>query len=171
MTPSPADIQAAAAGSALRTIRLVAALRDADLGLKPGEGSMSAAEQVAHICQSANFTRALLEDASVGMEAFKVDCDVSNVGACLDSLRHHGRGVVEAASRATPEFLAEVVQPFGPDWKEWILPRGRLAFGMIDHESHHRGQLTVYVRMAGREVPLLYAPVDDSMWGGHAPKV
>ena len=36
---------------------------------------------------------------------------------------------------------------------------------LISHESHHRGQMTVYLRLMGESVPALYGPsADESHW-------
>jgi len=37
------------------------------------------------------------------------------------------------------------------------------------HRAHHRAQLTVYVRMLGKEVPAVYGPTEDVEWGGADP--
>lgn len=171
MTATRESILRDTRSAALRTIRLVAAFRDQDMDLRPGEGSFSTAEQVRHICQSSNFMRGLLADAEPTMEAFKREFDVSTHAAALQSLRGVAREVVEAAARVDRDLLQQVVMPFGPDWTEWHRPRAELVAAMIDHESHHRGQLTVYARIARRDIPLLYAPVGDELWGDAPPQV
>jgi len=35
---------------------------------------------------------------------------------------------------------------------------------MLDDQIHHRGQLSVYVRMAGGKVPSIYGPSADEPW-------
>jgi uncharacterized damage-inducible protein DinB len=35
---------------------------------------------------------------------------------------------------------------------------------MLDDQIHHRGQLSVYVRMAGGKVPAIYGPSADEPW-------
>lgn len=144
----------------LQTIRLVKVFRDEDLGLRPGEGSMSVAEQVNHLCAAGNFTRALFTDDTLGMELFQRQYDTSSVAACVASLAGQMRETLEAAAAASDGRLAEVAEPFGLEWR---MPRLALALVMSDHETHHRGQLHVYARMAGRPAPLVYAPVDESI--------
>jgi uncharacterized damage-inducible protein DinB len=143
---------------ALRTIRLVRLFEDKDLGLRPGEGSMSTAEQIGHICASNNFVRGLLEDETVTTELFKKPYDVSSVAAAVRSLADAMRQVQRAARVVTQQRWDETVEPFGPDWR---LSRGTLAGLMIDHEVHHRGQLHVYARIAGKTPPMVYAPTDE----------
>ncbi len=36
-----------------------------------------------------------------------------------------------------------------------------LANGLLSHLAHHRGQLTVYLRLLGASVPVLYGPSAD----------
>jgi uncharacterized damage-inducible protein DinB len=61
--------------------------------------------------------------------------------------------VVAKVAALTPEQLSEVVAPFGP---EKALSREQLLHAMHEHEIHHRGQLYVYLRMLGAEVPPLF---------------
>jgi len=144
----------------LQTIRLVKVFQDDDLGLRPGQGSMSVAEQVNHLCAAGNFTRALFTDDTLSMDLFQRPFDTTSVAACVASLAGQMRETLDAAAAASDGRLAEVVEPFGPEWR-----MTRLAMGlvMLDHETHHRGQLYVYARVAGRPAPLVYAPVDESI--------
>jgi uncharacterized damage-inducible protein DinB len=44
--------------------------------------------------------------------------------------------------------------------KEW---RMKLIQDTINHWAHHRGQMTVYLRLMGAKVPAIYGPsADDS---------
>ena len=46
------------------------------------------------------------------------------------------------------------------------LPRGETIRQTINHLIHHRGQLTVYLRLVDVPVPSLYGPTADEPWGG-----
>lgn len=70
-------------------------------------------------------------------------------------------GIIEAAS---PESLTMPVQfPVGPgqvgDW-----PKLQFAWFMLCDQIHHRGQLSVYLRMVGGKVPSIYGPSGDERW-------
>lgn len=143
---------------ALRTVRLVRVFEDADLAIRPGSGSMSTAEQIDHIAASHNFIRGLFEDEDPSVELFQRKHDVSTVLAAVRTLST-SIGEVRRAVLAAPDAkVAAEIAPFGPAWKRSRLD---LALLMVGHEVHHRGQLHVYARVAGRELPLLYAPVDE----------
>ncbi len=53
----------------------------------------------------------------------------------------------------SPEQLEEEVALFGPDQK---MTRMALLNIMTEHEIHHRGQLYVYLRILGCELPSLF---------------
>ena len=46
------------------------------------------------------------------------------------------------------------------------LPRSAVVRQNISHLSHHRGQLTVYLRLRDVPVPSIYGPTADEGWGG-----
>ena len=45
------------------------------------------------------------------------------------------------------------------------LPRREVVRQHISHLSHHRGQLTVYLRMLDVPLPSIYGPSGDEKWG------
>jgi len=75
--------------------------------------------------------------------------------------RHVTKGIA-ALSKATDEFLMNT------NWKllaggQVVMnePRYTVLRDTINHLSHHRGQLTVYLRLLGRPVPSIYGPSAD----------
>ena len=44
------------------------------------------------------------------------------------------------------------------------IPVDDFAHFLLDDQIHHRGQLSVYVRMAGGKVPAIYGPSADEPW-------
>lgn len=143
----------------LWTARLVKSFSDEDLAVRPGEGSMTAADQIQQICASDNFTKSVLSDKQVELSSFERKFDVSTVKTALASIKQMIGEVTEAAQNATPEFWLDKIEPFGPEWR---MTRGQIAYLMIDHDAHHRGQLTVYLRVTGKTPPMLYDPVNEN---------
>jgi uncharacterized damage-inducible protein DinB len=45
------------------------------------------------------------------------------------------------------------------------LPRGVVVRSHINHLVHHRGQLTVYLRLLDVPIPSIYGPTADERWG------
>jgi len=48
----------------------------------------------------------------------------------------------------------------------FTLPRGVVVRQHISHLSHHRGQMTVYLRLLDVAVPSIYGPTADESWQG-----
>ena len=142
---------------ALRTIRLVQIFEDADLGIRPGDGSWSTAEQIEHICQNHNFVRGLLTEPHPTVELFQRRFLIRTVKEAVESLVKAVNEARAAFSAMTSERWDEEVEPFGPEWRK---SRKVMLMSMINHETHHCGQLHVYARIAGKIPPVLYEPVD-----------
>ncbi len=65
-------------------------------------------------------------------------------------------GIKEEAAKLSNEDLLEVVNGFtGP------IPKGALLRALIDHQTHHRGQMTVLLRQAGLPVPGVMGPTQE----------
>jgi uncharacterized damage-inducible protein DinB len=144
----------------LRTQRLARVFEDRDLALRPGEGSMTSAELLAHLVAGRNFLRGLFTEKEPSTELFKISVDTNSVAALLRQLAESWRAVIAAIDKADDEWLHGEISPFGPDSK---ISRAEMADFIIDHEIHHRGQLSVYVRVAGKVPPPLYAPVTEDV--------
>ena len=43
-------------------------------------------------------------------------------------------------------------------------PRMDFAWFLLHDQIHHRGQFSVYLRMAGGKVPSIYGPTGDEPW-------
>lgn len=64
--------------------------------------------------------------------------------------------------KATPEedLLADM------DWLNRKAPRIEALTSMLLDQVHHRGQMSVYIRLAGGKVPSIYGPSADEPWEG-----
>jgi len=146
---------------ALWTARLVRQFNDNDLALRPGEGSMTTLEQIQQICGSNNFLKQILSGGALSPEVFRRDFHITDINSALRAIRTIMDEVLSAGAAMPAERWEEVIEPFGPK-PEWRMTRGQAAYAMLDHETHHRGQLTVYLRVAGKTPPVLYNPVDEN---------
>ena len=57
-------------------------------------------------------------------------------------------GIKEEVAKLSNDELLEVVTGFKAP-----MPKGALLRVLIDHQTHHRGQMTVLLRQAGLPVP------------------
>ena len=80
------------------------------------------------------------------------------------SYERGGKALIEAV-RAAPEsrFFESIDFLTGPGQMGKIAVRELLWMMLLD-SIHHRGQLSVYIRMAGGKVPAIYGPSADEPW-------
>lgn len=62
----------------------------------------------------------------------------------------------EVKQKFTDENMTETVDLFGQP-----VPRGAVLRRFIDHQTHHRGQMTVLLRQAGLKVPGVMGPTKE----------
>jgi len=64
-------------------------------------------------------------------------------------------------SNWSDESLTVTDPMYGETWA-----RGSTLFGLVTHQCHHRGQMTVLMRQAGLKVPGVYGPSYEE-WAGY----
>ena len=85
----------------------------------------------------------------------------AEVVAAFDAQYNKVLKQVESAS--DEDLLQPVAFPSGPG-QMGEQPRIGLLWFMLMDQIHHRGQLSVYVRMTGGKVPSIYGPSKDEPW-------
>ncbi len=142
------------------TMRVLNAYPEDKLDLQPSEKSRSAQDLIGTF---------IGEQAIAGM-AMKGNIDFSQEPALPSSL-HELKGMYETMVRSNAEavsnlndeqYNAMVIFPTGPDSGEPLRVADTLWLTLYDM-VHHRGQLSVYLRMAGGKVPSIYGPSADEM--------
>ena len=88
----------------------------------------------------------------------------ATLGECVSAFERNAAAVVSAARAAKPEAYSRPVQFFGGPQTLVHVPASVVAKLMLSDQIHHRGQLSVYLRMAGGKVPSIYGPSADEPW-------
>ena len=88
----------------------------------------------------------------------------ATVGEAREAYARSARESMEAV-RAMPESRLDETVPFvtGPGTMGPVPIHDVLWFMLLD-AVHHRGQLSVYLRLAGGKVPSIYGPSADEPW-------
>ena len=76
--------------------------------------------------------------------------------------------VAEARSAIAGLKDADIAVPWSLKHGDRVLftsPRGETIRSTVNHLIHHRGQLTVYLRLIDVPVPSIYGPTADEGWG------
>jgi uncharacterized damage-inducible protein DinB len=84
-----------------------------------------------------------------------------------EAVANYERGakeLLEALEEMPESRLSETVDFFTGPGQIGPIPVGDLLWLMLLDSIHHRGQLSVYVRMAGGKVPSIYGPSADEPW-------
>jgi len=149
------------------TIKLLNALNDESLSQSVAEGHRDMGRIAWHIVTT------IPEMANrAGLEVKGVNAD----DPIPDSLQE----IIEGYKSVSESLLNEVKSKFNDDslfqednmyGESW--PRGLTLRILIDHEIHHRGQMTVLMRQAGLKVPGIYGPSKEEwdVFGGRPPEI
>jgi len=110
------------------------------------------------------------EESVIGM-ALKGNVDFSNspkapenIQEIIDAYENIHREIIAKFKAASDADLNKTVKfPVAPK-KMGDLRILDLAWTMVMDSVHHRGQLSVYLRLAGAKVPSIYGPSADEPW-------
>ncbi|MFC4411757.1 DinB family protein [Chungangia koreensis] len=95
----------------------------------------------------------------VGLEV-NLDGDLKTVPTSAEEISNAYKKISadlkNAVEKLTDEQMVEEVDSHGQS-----VPRGALLRMMIDHQTHHRGQMTVLLRQAGLKVPGVMGPTKE----------
>ena len=72
--------------------------------------------------------------------------------------------VMDALEAARDQDLSGTVKFFTGPGTIGDIPKMDFLWFMLSDQIHHRGQLSVYLRMAGGKVPSIYGPSADEPW-------
>lgn len=144
------------------TYKIIERLKDEDFNYKPHPKSMSLGELANHIVELHNWVKyAFTKDTF----DFHTDYTPSNFTSINDLLNVLNQGFEE--NKKLVEALDE--EKYLSVWTLKAgnkiiaeLPRaGALRFIITNHLIHHRGQLTVYMRLLNIPIPGIYGPSGD----------
>ncbi|WNQ12281.1 DinB family protein [Paenibacillus aurantius] len=133
------------------TQRVLEALTDESLGQEVAPGFTNLGKLAAHVTGAVHF---LLSLTGLNFStAVKAD-QPSSAKSIAEAYRHDSTAMLEAVdSQWTDASLAEVRNFFGHD-----MPIHAFLRFVIQHQAHHRGQMTILMRQAGLKVPGIYGP-------------
>ncbi|HUN66301.1 MAG TPA: DinB family protein [Bacteroidota bacterium] len=129
---------------------------------KPHEKSMTIGRLGMHIAELTGWITTCLETPSFDFPAGSYKPFIPSARAqIMEAFDKNLRKAVSVLSVASEEVLAR-------QWKFTVggqpvfeLPRAQVVRGGISHIIHHRGQLTVFLRLLNVPLPGLYGPTAD----------
>jgi uncharacterized damage-inducible protein DinB len=137
----------------LKTLTIWQAFPDDQLGFRPAPKARTVAEQMEHQLKSEYAWMKKMFGIDTGDE---LPTERTRSAYIAKYRADAGRRL--AALRAQPAaFWAEPVAFF-----DVTRPRAWVMLRRIAHSAHHRGQLIIYLRLLGRQVPSVYGPTADT---------
>lgn len=126
------------------------AMPESGYALKPTPEMRSFAQQMLHFTD-ANYgfaSAATGEKSPVGMGESEKTTDVSKENVTKLVMAGYDF-VINGIKKMTPAQLNESVKVFG----RFDMTKGMALAKCFEHQTHHRGQTTVYIRLAGAKPP------------------
>jgi uncharacterized damage-inducible protein DinB len=147
------------------TRRLLERVPEAEFNWKPHSKSMSLGELSNHLSGLVGWTNDVLSATSFDVESAGESFKPSNP-ASREALLSEFDGAVSAARRALtattdPELMVPWTLKAGAH-EIFTLPRiTAIRSFVMNHLIHHRGQLSVYLRLKDVPLPSIYGPTAD----------
>ena len=144
--------------------KVISAFKNEQLDYKPDEKSMSVKQLTSHVAELHHWIISVLTTNQLD---FQTDYKPLNLGSIEEIVAH-----LEQSLEASKQALAAVTDA---GWNDtWSLKSGAhvimaasryamLRNIVLNHIIHHRGQLTVYLRLLHNYVPGVYGPSADDM--------
>ena len=105
--------------------------------------------------------RALRNEQVIGTGGFPAVAD--DWSGMLEEFDARNAEVMEALKSASADSL-QVVKFFSGPKQMADFPAVDFLWYLLHDQIHHRGQLSVYLRMVGGKVPAIYGPSADEPW-------
>ncbi len=102
---------------------------------------------------------------AAGLELIHEKEQYPSVASLISGYTKASDKVKEAVLLLNDEDLQEEIPMYGETWK-----KGFALWVTVAHQAHHRGQLTVLMRMAGLKVPGIYGPAKEEWEEMNFPK-
>jgi uncharacterized damage-inducible protein DinB len=144
------------------TIKVLRALPPDQSEFRPHARSQSARELAyTFVIEQLLITAALNDQLQLGGKRTPPPEDFT---AIVDQFDRDFEALAALIRRTPDEQFFTPVQFFTGPGQLGDMPKLQFAWFMLCDQIHHRGQFSVYVRMAGGKVPSIYGPSGDEPW-------
>ncbi len=142
------------------TLKVLRSMPEAHRDVKPGPKSKTAIELAWIFVTEERLIQALLRNEKLGMGA-PHPATFAEIISDYETAHAETVAMVEEMS---DEELDETAPFFVGPKTPGDIPKIRLAWMLLLDMIHHRGQFSVYLRVADAKVPSIYGPSADEPW-------
>jgi uncharacterized damage-inducible protein DinB len=142
------------------TLRVLQAYPDDQAQMRPAAKSRTAAELAMTLVNEERVMTVLIETGAVSPSAVAGEIP-SSMPTIINAWQRAAAKNDARLETMSSEAFARIVDFYGMQ----IALGEALWIELLDH-IHHRGQFSVYLRVAGAKVPSIYGPTADYGWPG-----
>ena len=142
------------------TLRVLQAYPEDQVQMRPAAKSRTAAELAMTLVNEERVMTALIETGAVNPSAWPREIPSSMAVIIRTWQQAAAKNDAMLGKLSTDDFV-KIVDFYGMQ----ISLGEALWIELLDH-IHHRGQFSVYLRVAGAKVPSIYGPTADHAWSG-----
>ena len=137
------------------TLKIFNELTDDSLNQKFSENVRTAGRLAWHLVTTIG---EMVQRSGLKFDATPEDSPVpATAKEICDEYKRSSDGMMNAIQNEwTDESLDEEVDMYGQTWK-----KGTILTALVKHQAHHRGQLTIVMRLAGLKVSGVYGPAKE----------
>jgi len=137
------------------TLRVLQAYPEDKIDLQPAEKSRTAGDLARTLAMEERVISIVIETGATNMNLPKLEV-AHSMAAIIAAWHEAARANTELIGRLSAADLSRIVDFYGMR----ITLGDALWIELLDH-IHHRGQFSVYLRLAGARVPSIYGPTAD----------
>lgn len=145
------------------TRKMLEAVPDGKFDWKPHAKSMTLGRLASHVCEMAQWGDAIVRQEKLDMTPDMKPFIAKTKAELLETLDKNAAAAREAIAGASDETL---LKPWTLSFAGnviFTMPRiGALRSSALNHVIHHRGQLSVYLRLLDVPIPGMYGPSADA---------
>jgi uncharacterized damage-inducible protein DinB len=142
------------------TLKVLKALPDDKLETRPAAMSKNARELAWVFVVEERLTQKLMQG---GQPDFGTP-PLATMSEIIKELEAEHARTNEILKKMSPEDFKKTASFFVAPKTPGEVPKETLAWMMFFDSIHHRGQFSIYLRLAGAKVPSIYGPSADEPW-------
>jgi uncharacterized damage-inducible protein DinB len=146
---------------AIPTVKMLERVPD-DFSWSPHEKSMNLGTLAAHVALLPTFVKSILTADSFDLAANRDTPTLTNGAELAGAFQTGVREAVELLGGASDEDLSKIWRLMSGEKAVFEMPRfAAVRTIVLSHLLHHRGQLSVYLRLKDVPLPSVYGPSAD----------
>ena len=141
------------------TRKLLECVPDGKFDYKPHEKSMTLGRLAGHVAEIPSYGTATIRLDKLEMKGSEKPFSPTSKKELLETFEKHAAEARAAIAGASDDDLAKIWSFHYAGKEVFSMPRVAVLRGMMmNHLIHHRGQLSVYLRLKNVPVPSIYGP-------------